>query len=107
MYLTTKSGRKIEMPSDEEDAIITQQAIEDGTLCSDAELNKYIPFSELPESLQKKLSVMKKRGRPIAEVKKERITIRLSPQVTDYFRATGKGWQTRMDEALLEYIANH
>lgn len=48
-----------------------------------------------------------KPGRPVAEVKKDRITIRLSPEVTGYFRATGKGWQTRLDKVLLEYIAKH
>ncbi len=41
-------------------------------------------------------------GRPIAEVTKDKITIRLSREVTEYFRAAGKGWQTRMDKALLE-----
>ncbi|MFQ5615675.1 MAG: BrnA antitoxin family protein, partial [Anaerolineales bacterium] len=46
-------------------------------------------------------------GRPIAAVTKDRITIRLSPEVTEYFRATGKGWQTRMDKVLLEYVAAH
>ncbi len=43
-------------------------------------------------------------GRPKAEVTKDRITIRLSKEVTEYFRATGKGWQSRMDEVLREYV---
>ncbi len=46
-------------------------------------------------------------GRPTADVTKDKITIRLSREVTEYFRATGKGWQTRMDEALKEYVATH
>ncbi|MES9881930.1 MAG: BrnA antitoxin family protein, partial [Sedimenticola sp.] len=33
--------------------------------------------------------------------------IRLSPDVTAFFRATGKGWQTRLDEALREYVETH
>ena len=45
-----------------------------------------------------------KLGRPKAAVTKERITLRLSREVTQYFRATGKGWQTRMNTALLEYV---
>ncbi|HMT91697.1 BrnA antitoxin family protein [uncultured Thiothrix sp.] len=44
------------------------------------------------------------RGRPKAEVTKERISVRLSAEVTQYFRATGKGWQTRMDEVLKAYV---
>ncbi len=46
-------------------------------------------------------------GRPPAEVTKDRITIRLSREVTDYFRSTGKGWQTKMDKILLEYVTTH
>lgn len=47
------------------------------------------------------------RDRPKAAITKERITVRLLPEVTDYFRATGKGWQTRMDEVLRDYVAQH
>ena len=60
------------------------------------------PFSALPASTQAKL-----RGRPKAAVTKERITIRLSPDVVQTFRATGNGWQTRMDEALREWVKSH
>jgi uncharacterized protein (DUF4415 family) len=33
------------------------------------------------------------------------VTVRYSPEVIAYFRATGKGWQRRMDAALQQYIA--
>ena len=46
-------------------------------------------------------------GRPPAEVTKERITIRLSRDVVSQFRATGTGWQARMDAALRQYISEH
>ena len=46
-------------------------------------------------------------GRPKAEVTKERITIRLSPEVVARFRATGRGWQTRMNDALLDWLESH
>jgi len=35
------------------------------------------------------------------------LSIRYSPEVVDYFRATGSGWQTRMDEALKEWMKEH
>ena len=38
---------------------------------------------------------------------KEQVAIRLSPDVLATFRATGRGWQTRMDEALREWIKDH
>jgi uncharacterized protein (DUF4415 family) len=46
-------------------------------------------------------------GRPKAEITKERITIRLSRDVLARFRATGQGWQTRVDSALRHYILEH
>ena len=38
---------------------------------------------------------------------KERIAVRLSPEVVEYFRSTGPGWQTRMDRELLELVHRH
>lgn len=35
---------------------------------------------------------------------KQSITIRLSAEVVEAFKATGKGWQTRINEALLKHI---
>jgi uncharacterized protein (DUF4415 family) len=32
------------------------------------------------------------------------MTIRVSNEVLDFFRASGPGWQTRMDEALKSYV---
>ena len=103
--INTKSGRIIELPSDEEDFEITRQAIEDGTLMTDAQLSQFKPLdqSELPGSFKAAV----RRGRPKAEVTKERITIRFSRDVVAHFKATGNGWQTRMDEALKEWIKEH
>jgi uncharacterized protein (DUF4415 family) len=51
--------------------------------------------------------MLKPRGRPRAEFTKERITIRLSPDVVGAFRASGSGWQTRVDGALREWLETH
>ncbi len=61
-----------------------------------------VSLDALPDSLQAKL-----RGRPKAAVTKERLTIRLSPDVVSTFRATGDGWQTRMDAALRDWLKTH
>jgi uncharacterized protein (DUF4415 family) len=45
------------------------------------------------------------RGRPKKADAKVHIHIRLSPQVLGYFRATGPGWQTRIDEVLRKWVA--
>jgi len=36
---------------------------------------------------------------------KQLVSVRYSPEVLKYFKATGAGWQTRMDEALLEWVS--
>lgn len=38
---------------------------------------------------------------------KEQVAIRYSPEVLAAFRATGRGWQTRMDEALKDWLREH
>ena len=45
-----------------------------------------------------------KRGRPVkpSEQHKRQISIRLDPDVLEYYRGTGKGWQTRVNEVLRE-----
>jgi uncharacterized protein (DUF4415 family) len=58
-----------------------------------------VAFTGLPAGLQGKL-----RGRPKAAETKERITIRLSPDVLDAFRETGAGWQTKIDAVLKDWV---
>ena len=41
-----------------------------------------------------------RRGRPPSEHPKEAIKLRIDPDVLAHFRATGPGWQTRMNDAL-------
>lgn len=58
------------------------------------------------EELREKLAERRGRG-PNKQPTKEQVAIRLSPEVLNYFRAGGQGWQTRMDEALREYVESH
>ena len=72
---------------------------------TDEELARFRPASEvLPAAL---LATLRSPGRPKAEVTKELITIRLSPDVLSAFRASGSGWQTRMDAALRDWLRDH
>ena len=43
------------------------------------------------------------RGPQVAPTK-QLVSVRYSPEVLQYFKATGTGWQTRMNEALLEWV---
>lgn len=80
----------------EEDAAITAAAMSDPDAMpyTDEEWEQVKPFVRVG-------------GRPPAAITKERITIRLSREVVARFRATGAGWQTRIDAALKDWIANH
>lgn len=39
-------------------------------------------------------------GRPLLENPKKQVTLRLDPDVLERFRATGKGWQSRINAEL-------
>ena len=69
---------------------------------TDTMVAKAIQIGDLAPALQAKL-----RGRPKADVTKERITIRISRDVLAQFRASGAGWQTRVDAALKDWLAEH
>jgi uncharacterized protein (DUF4415 family) len=55
------------------------------------------PASELPEELR--AFFPKTRGVQKAATKIP-VSLRLSPEVVEHFRATGPGWQSRIDEIL-------
>ena len=55
------------------------------------------------EELRHQVATRRARG-PAVKPKKVSVTVRFSPEVLDYFRGTGDGWQTRMDEALKRYV---
>lgn len=57
------------------------------------------PFSGLPKRLQAKLRKVGQRGPQIAPTKKL-VSLRLSANVLAHYKATGPGWQSRIDETL-------
>nr|WP_316641852.1 BrnA antitoxin family protein [uncultured Roseateles sp.] len=69
-----------------------------------ADLKRFRPANDvLPGTLLAKIKVRGPQKAPV----KERITIRLSPEVVQPFRATGDGWQTRVDAALKDWLKSH
>ena len=68
-----------------------------------ADMKRFRSAASLSEGLQRKLGI---RG-PQKSPTKERITIRLSRDVVERFRATGDGWQTRVDAALQDWLKKH
>jgi len=69
-----------------------------------ADFKKARPAREaLPTALLHKLGV---RG-PQKAPTKELVSLRLSRDVVESFRASGDGWQTRIDRALKEWLKTH
>jgi uncharacterized protein (DUF4415 family) len=77
---------------------------------TDADFDRARPAAEvLPELLGTEVAeAALRRGRGQRGVQKmptkDPVSIRLSPEVVEYFKATGKGWQTRLDDVLREYV---
>jgi uncharacterized protein (DUF4415 family) len=67
------------------------------------EVALFKPFSALPQSEQRVLQNLRRRG-PQKSPKKIPVSIRLSPDVAQGLRATGSGWQGRADEALRAWL---
>jgi uncharacterized protein (DUF4415 family) len=59
----------------------------------------------LPPSLAARLN-SGRRGRQKAP-QKERVTVRVSRDVVERFRAFGEGWESRLDAALRDWLETH
>ena len=49
----------------------------------------------------------RKRGRPAGSGTKEQVAIRIDHDILEAFRADGRGWQRRMNDALREWVKTH
>ena len=84
------------MPTTAEDKAITAAAKAD----PDAQ-----PLT--PKQLKSMVPLRTLRGRPKSASAKQLVSVRYSPEVLAYFKATGEGWQSRMDGVLRKYVTRH
>ncbi|MBB5044532.1 BrnA antitoxin family protein [Shinella fusca] len=65
------------------------------------DFRKARPFREaLPELAAAIDRAKAKRGRPAMDNPKQQISVRLDPDIIRHYKATGKGWQARMNDDL-------
>ena len=70
-------------------------------------------IAEKTVSQEEGMAAMRKamnRGRPVGTTKptaKQAVTVRYSPEVLAAFKATGAGWQARMNDALRDWLRTH
>ena len=71
--------------------------------------DKAKPASDVfsPETYTELVAMKRPRGRPKADETKVFTAIRLDADLLDAFKATGKGWQTRVNAALRQFITEH
>ena len=69
---------------------------------TEADFGRARPASELPPHI---LAAFPRTRGPQKAPRKVALSIRLSPEVVDHFKATGPGWQGRIDDALKKAIA--
>lgn len=89
-------ARQLVMPTEAEDAAITAAALDDpdNRPLTDEQLAQFQP-------------ARRKRGRPTKDATKVLVSIRFDATVLDAFKATGEGWQTRMNAVLKDYLERH
>ena len=58
-------------------------------------------------ALMREMIVKRRAGRPAGSGNKEQVSVRYSAEVLAAFRASGAGWQTRMDAALRDWLKTH
>ena len=83
------------LPTPAEDAAIATAALAD----PDA-----VPFTDAEWAQAKPLV---RRGRPLGSGTKAQVTLRLDVEVLERFKASGDGWQTRINDVLKSWVRTH
>jgi uncharacterized protein (DUF4415 family) len=95
-FLKAADGRFFRLPSDDEDAAINAAAAldPDSPVLTDDEWSKVLPRVRvgLPPN-----------DRPL----KSPVTMRLDGDLLAYLKSTGKGWQTRVNAILRDWVKNN
>ena len=89
------SKSKIVMPSPDEDAAINRGIAADPDTF------------EVPAETFRQMKPLGSRGRPRLESPKVLVSIRYDADIIERFRASGEGWQTRMNDALRDWLRAH
>jgi len=88
--IKTRAGREVILPTSEEDASITAAALSD----PDAQPLNNAELSRLRSP----------RGRAAAAIKRPMLSMRVDPDVLAHLRASGKGWQTKVNALLRQAV---
>ncbi len=83
----------------------TAVAKKDAAISYDLESDLYDPNDrKAVEAFWRTATIKRGRGRPSSDLKRPTHKMRVDADVLDAFKATGPGWQTRINAVLLEAV---
>ena len=86
---------------------VKREAAQDMPIAHTAADGPYDPNdADAVASSWQQASIKRCRGRPAAAVKRPTLNMRVDADVLEAFKATGQGWQTRINAALREAVAH-
>lgn len=95
-------------------ARVKSEAAIDAPVAFDPAVDPYNPNDAKAVEAYWEGAVMKQGGVVVGRVRgankrptKEQVAVRYRPEVLAAFRASGRGWQTRMDAALADWLKAH
>lgn len=95
----TKFSSKRDLTKEEEAEIRRMIASDpDNPELTDEQIAEAKPFADMFPTLAENMK--RGRGRPKVDNPKQHVSLRLDPDVLEKFKATGPGWQARINDAL-------
>ena len=86
---------------------VKREAAQDAVIPHTASDGPYNPNdTDAVAAYWQQASIKRGRGRPAAAVKRPTLNMRVDADVLEAFKATGQGWQTRINAALREAVAH-
>ncbi len=107
--IETRSGQVLLMPTPEEEARINAGIAtdRDSPEWTDEDFSRALPASQFfSPKVYAQLCAMRQRG-PKTKPLKVPTTIRFDADLLAMLKASGKGWQTRVNEAVREWLKVH
>ena len=93
-------------PSATDWARVRREATQDAPIAHNPTDGPYNPNNaDAVAAYWQQASIKRGRGRPAAAVKRPTLNMRVDADVLEAFKATGQGWQTRINAALREAVA--
>lgn len=87
---------------------VKREAAQDAPVNVEAGADPYDPNNPAEVATYWATATIKRgRGRPVSEVKRPTLNMRIDAEVLEAFKATGPGWQTRINEVLRSWVKSH